>query len=114
MTFTGPRARYVQPSALRFIATFGYAWVTIALIACTGAMLIAVRLAVPLTRAFGWGAAGQRPFMMGTIVFLIICSFMIGRSVVRSLYRGAPRTRNIALLALGLLALVCAFAWPHP
>ena len=114
MTFAGPRVRYIQPSASRFIATFGFAWVAIAIIACTLAMLIGTRIASPPAHTFGWGSAGQQPFMMGTLAVLVICSFMIGRRVVRSLFRGAPRTRNIALVALGMLAVVSAFAWPLP
>lgn len=106
--------RIHPPSVGRFLATFGYAWLMIGLFTGTLVLVVAVRGIIDLIQRFGWPQSAQDKVLMGVIGIFIICSFLLARKVVRSLYRQPPRTRRIALGALALPALASAYAWSDP
>lgn len=106
--------RIQPPSATRFIATFGYAWFVIGLFTGTLVLVFAVRGIIDLIQKFGWGQTAQNRILMGLILVFIVTSFMLARRVVRLLYRQAPRTRKIALVALAIPAIGSGYAWTNP
>ena len=114
MTIPASRARYAQPSAARFFATFGYAWFTIGLFSGTLVLVLAVRGILDVLQRLGWGQSAQNRLLIGVIVLFVVASFMLARRVVRALYRQAPTTRKLALLALGVPALLSLYAWSNP
>jgi hypothetical protein len=114
MTHTGSRPRYIQPSAGKFFATFGYAWLTIGLFTGTLVLVVAVRGIMDVLQRLGWGQAAQNRLLIAVILLFIALSFMIARSVVRMLYRQSPRTRMLALLAMAIPAIMSLYAWSNP
>ena len=114
MTHTGSRPRYEQPSALKFFATFGYAWFTIGLFTGTLVLVLAVRGIMDVLQRLGWGQAAQNRLLIAVILLFIVLSFMLARRVVRMLYRQAPRTRQFALVALAVPAALSLYAWSNP
>ena len=111
---TGARARYVQPSAGKFFLTFGYAWFTIGLFTGTLVLVVAVRGILNVLQRLGWGQAAQNRLLIGVILLFVAGSFLLARRVVRGLFRISPRARMIALVALGVLALLSGYAWSNP
>lgn len=94
--------------------TFGYAWFMIGLFTGTVVLVVAVRGIVHLIQWFGWEQSAQDHVLKVVILLFVVLSFMLSRRVVRSLYRQPPRTRRIALGALAIPALACAYAWSNP
>ena len=114
MTYTAPRPRYAQPSATKFLATFGYAWFTIGLFTGTLVLVLAVRGIMDVLQRLGWGQAAQNRLLIVVILLFIALSFMLARRVVRMLYRQAPRTRQFVLVALAIPAALSLYAWSNP
>jgi len=114
MTYTAPRPRYAQPSATKFLATFGYAWFTIGLFTGTLVLVLAVRGIMNVLQRLGWGQPAQNRLLILVILLFVALSFMLARRVVRVMYRMAPTTRRIALVALGIPALLSLYAWSNP
>lgn len=108
------RQRIRPPSVGQFFATFGYAWLMIGLFTGTVVLVVAVRGILDLIQKAGWGQSVQDRVLMGVIGIFIIVSFILSRAVVRSLYRQPARTRRIALGALAVPAVFCAYAWSNP
>ena len=108
------RERIRPPSVGRFFATFGYAWLMIGLFVGTVVLVVAVRGILDLIQKAGWGQTAQDRVLMAVIGLFIIGSFILARAVVRSLYRQPARTRRIALGALAVPAIFCAYAWSNP
>ena len=114
MINTGSRARYVQPSAPRFFAMFGYAWFCIGLFSGTLVLVLAVRGILSVVHRLGWGQSAQNRLFIAVIALFVIGSFMLARRVVRQLYRRPPRTRRLALVALAVPAIASGYAWTNP
>jgi hypothetical protein len=114
MTITASRPRYVKPSAGRFFATFGYAWLTIGLFAGTLVLVLAVRGIMNVLQRLGWGQAAQNRLLIAVILLFVVLSFMLARRVVRMLYRQTPRTRMVALVAMAIPAILSLYAWSNP
>lgn len=114
MTVTGSRPRYTKPSAAKFFATFGYAWLTIGLFTGTLVLVLAVRGIMDVLQRLDWGQAAQNRLLIVVILAFIVLSFMLARRVVRMLYRQAPVTRRVALVALAIPALLSVYAWSNP
>ena len=104
----------MKPSAGKFFATFGYAWITIGLFTGTLVLVLAVRGILDLLQRLGWGQAAQNRLLIAVILLFIALSFMLARRVVRLLYRQSPRTRVIALVALAIPAVLSVYAWSNP
>lgn len=114
MTHTGSRPRYMKPSATKFFATFGYAWLTIGLFTGTLVLVVAVRGILNLLQRIGWGQEAQNRLLIAVILLFVALSFMLARRVVRWLYRQSPRTRQLSLVALALPAALSVYAWSNP
>ena len=114
MTPTASRPRYQKPSAAKFFATFGYAWFTIGLFTGTLVLVLAVRGIMDVLQRLGWGQAAQNRLLIAVILLFVALSFLLARSVVRLLYRQSPRTRQVALVALAIPAIMSVYAWSNP
>jgi hypothetical protein len=114
MTIPAPRARYPKPSAARFFAMFGYAWFTIGLFTGTLVLVLAVRGILHVLQGLGWGQSAQNRLLICVILVFVVGSFMLARRVVRVLYRQAPMTRKLALVGLGVPAVLSLYAWSNP
>ncbi len=116
MSNTAPRPRYsyTKPSAAKFFATFGYAWFTIGLFTGTLVLVVAVRGILDVVQRLGWGQSAQNRLLVGVILLFVVVSFMLARRVVRFLYRQQPRTRQVALVALAIPAVLTLYAWSNP
>lgn len=114
MTVTGSRPRYDKPSAAKFFATFGYAWLTIGLFTGTVVLVLAVRGIMDVLQRLEWGQAAQNRLLILVILSFIVLSFMLARRVVRVLYRQRPMTRRVALVALAIPAVLSVYAWSNP
>ena len=110
----GSRSRYVQPSAGKFFLTFGYAWFTIGLVTGTLVLVVAVRGILNVLQRLGWGQSAQNRLLIGVILLFVAGSFLLARRVVRGLFRISPRARMVALVSLGVLALLSGYAWSNP
>jgi hypothetical protein len=106
--------RFRQPSASRFIATFGYAWFTIGLFTGTLVLVVAVRGILAVLQRFGMGQAAQNRTLIAVILLFVVASFALARKLVRYLYRKSPRVRRAALAGLALPALLSGWAWSNP
>jgi hypothetical protein len=104
----------MKPSAAKFFATFGYAWLMIGLFTGTLVLVLAVRGIMDLLQRLGWGQAAQNRLLIAVILLFVAVSFMLARRVVRMLYHQAPRTRKIALVALAIPAILSLYAWSNP
>lgn len=114
MTVTGSRYRYSKPSATRFFATFGYAWLTIGLSAGTLLLVVANRGILPFLQQAGWGQAALNRFLVGIAMLFVAGSFLLTLRVVRALYRQSPKSRRIYLALLAIPALLSGLAWSNP
>ena len=114
MTIPHPPFRYSKPSATRFFLIFGYAWFTIGLFTGTLVLVLAVRGIVDVLQRLGWGQSAQNRLLIGVIILFVAGSFMLARRVVRALYRLAPNTRLVALVALAVPAVMSMYAWSNP
>ena len=114
MTITASRPRYTKPSAAKFFATFGYAWLTIGLFTGTLVLVLAVRGIMNVLHRLNWGQAAQNRLLILVIVLFVALSSMLARRVVRMLYRRAPTTRRVALVALAVPAILSVYAWSNP
>ena len=114
MTIPASRARYAPPSAARFFATFGYAWFTIGLFTGTLVLVVAVRGILDVLQRLGWPQSAQNRLLIAVIVLFVVASFMLARRVVRALYHQSPTARKMALVALGIPALLSLYAWSNP
>ena len=114
MTITASRPRYAKPSAAKFFATFGYAWLTIGLFTGTLVLVLAVRGILDILQRLGWGQAAQNRLLILVILSFVAISFMLARRVVRMLYRQSPSARRVALVALAIPAALSLYAWSHP
>ena len=111
---TATRYARSQPSALRFFATFGYAWFTIGMFTGTLVLVVAVRGILDVLRRLGWEQAAQNRLLIGVIMLFVVGSFLLARRVVRSVYRQTPTTRRLVLFALAIPALLSGYAWSNP
>ena len=114
MTSAPSPSRYSPPSATRFFMTFGYAWFTIGLFTGTLVLVLAVRGILDVLQRIGWGQSAQNRLLIGVIILFVAGSFMLARRVVRALYRQAPNTRRVALVALAIPAALSMYAWSNP
>ena len=114
VTVTASRARYVQPTVTRFLATFGYAWFTIGLFTGTLVLVVAVRGILDVLQRLGWEQTAQNRLLIGVMLVFVVVSFLIARRVVRYLYRQAPTVRRVALAGLAVPALLSMWAWSNP
>lgn len=106
--------RFPQPSASRFLATFGYAWFTIGLFTGTLVLVVAVRGILDVLQRMGWGQTAQNRTLMLVILLFVVVSFWLARHVVRYLYRKSPGVRRAGLVALAIPALLSGWAWSNP
>ena len=114
MTVTGVRYRYTKPSATRFFATFGYAWLTIGLFTGTLVLVVAVRGILAMLQRLGWGQTAQNRLLMLVILLFVIGSFLLARRVVRALYRQSPTSRRVYLVLMAIPAVLSGYAWSNP
>lgn len=114
MTTTASRRRYSKPSAAKFFATFGYAWLTIGLFTGTLVLVLAVRGIMSVLQRLGWGQAAQNRILIAVILLFVGVSFMLARRVVRMLYHQTPVMRRVALTALAIPAILSLYAWSNP
>ena len=103
-----------QPSAMRFFATFGYAWFTIGLFTGTLVLVLAVRAILSVLHRLGWEQAAQNRLLIGVILLFVVGSFLLARRVVRAVYRHSAGTRRLVLFALAIPALLSGYAWSNP
>ena len=113
MSITATHAR-PQPSAMRFFATFGYAWFTIGLFTGTLVLVVAVRGILDVLHRLGWEQAAQNRLLIVVILLFVVGSFLLARRVVRSVYRQSPTTRKMILFALAIPAVLSGYAWSNP
>ena len=111
---TGSRPRIETPSVPQFFATFAYAWLTLGMFTGTLVLVIAVRGILNVLQRLGWGQSAQNRLLMAVILLFVVGSFLLARRVVRTLFRQTTTTRRIALVILGLPALLSAYAWSNP
>ena len=102
------------PSAIRFIATFGFAWLVIGLFTGTFVLVVAVRGILDLVGRLGLSQKGEDRVLIGVILLFIALTFMLARRVVRTLYRQSPTTRRLTLAVLTIPAALSAYAWTNP